>query len=178
MNRLLLRDSMSLLRACLFVLLLAPAALAAQEPVPPADSVPPLPAVEVRKRTPGERFRRMVLPATIGSGIGLVAGGYIGSGPFYSATGCCGGGDDPGLTSGLWGALIGATLGSTLGAYAMGTTEEPVSSSRAFVGATIGIGTGLLVGFAGAHLDDFRGLLVGFTIGQGTTTAGFAVPYP
>jgi hypothetical protein len=121
---------------------------------------------------------RLVVPAVVGSAVGLVAGGYIGAGPFYDATGCCGGGDDPGLTSGLAGAVIGATVGSTVGAYATRSRGHPVSLSRALLGATVGIGAGVLVGFAGASIDDFRGLLVGFSIGQGMTTAGYAVPYP
>jgi hypothetical protein len=163
------------------VLLCAPTVLAAQQS-PPRDSAlapPPLPTVDVQPRAkPGERFGRMVVPAVIGSGVGLVAGAYAGAGPFYEATGCCGGGDDPGLSSALWGGVIGATLGSTLGAYVTRSSDHPVSLSRAFVGSTVGIGAGLLVGFAGAGVDDARGLLVGFAIGQGMTTAGFAVPYP
>lgn len=170
---------MRTLRLAILLLLSAPAALAAQEPAPRDTTLnpPPLPVVDLRVQS-RTRFSRMVVPAVIGSGVGLVAGGYIGGGPFYDATGCCGGGDDPGLTSALWGALIGATAGSTLGAYATRSSEHPVTLSRAFVGATIGIGTGVLVGIAGASMDDFRGLLVGFSIGQGMTTAGFAVPYP
>lgn len=168
---------MHFLRFALLLLLCAPAALGAQETAP-GDSTPaPQPVVDMRVK-PGSRFSRMVVPAVVGSGIGLVAGGYIGGGPFYDATGCCGGGDSPGLTSGLWGAVIGATAGSTLGAYLTRSDRHPVSLSRAFVGATVGIGAGVLVGIAGAGIDDFRGLLVGFSIGQGMTTAGFAVPYP
>ena len=176
---------MSLLRICLFVLLCAPG-LAAQEPAPrdslPADSVdalPPLPGVYVRQeRTGSQRFARMALPAMLGSGAGLLVGGYLGSGPFYTSTGCCGGGDDPGLTSGLWGAMIGATLGSALGAYATRNYDNPVSLPRALLGATVGVGTGVLTGLAGGHTADFGGLLVGFSIGQGGTTALFATPYP
>lgn len=173
------------LRIALFCLLCTPAALAAQEPAPqeaPATNAlllpPPLPVVEVQPGTASRRFARMVVPATLGSAVGLVTGAYTGGIIFYEATGCCGGGDDPGLTSGLYGAVIGATLGSMIGAYATRNSEYPVSFSRAFLGATVGIGGGVLAGIAGAHLDDFRGLLIGFTVGQGTTTALFAVPYP
>lgn len=167
-------------RFAILLLLCAPAALAAQEPAPRDTTPAPPPAqpvvdLRVHSRT---RFSRMVVPAVIGSGVGLVAGGYIGAEPFYDATGCCGGGDDPGLTSALWGAVIGATVGSTVGAYATRSREHPVTLSRAFVGATVGIGVGLLTGFAAGQVDDFRGRLVGFSIGQGVTTAGFAVPYP
>ena len=55
-----------------------------------------------------------------------------------------------------------------------------MSLSRAFTGATVGLAAGLLFGIAGAAVadGDARGLLIGFAIGQGITTAGFAVPYP
>jgi uncharacterized membrane protein YeaQ/YmgE (transglycosylase-associated protein family) len=174
-----------LLRAALLALLCAPAMLAAQEPAPqaaPAAALllepPPLPIVDVRQPTAGQRFGRMVLPAVLGSGLGLVAGGYFGSTILYDATNWGSGGDDPGLEPGLLGAVIGATLGSMIGAYAARDYEHPVSLSRAFIGSTVGIGVGVLTGIAGAHLADFGGLILGFSMGQGTTTALFAVPYP
>jgi uncharacterized membrane protein YeaQ/YmgE (transglycosylase-associated protein family) len=170
---------MSLPRLVLVVILCsAPAALGAQTATDSTGATPPVPVVQTSDYAP--RFQRMVVPAVVGSGVGLVAGGLFGLGPFYDATGCCGGGDDPGITSGLVGAVAGATLGSTLGAYATRTSDKPVSLSRAFVGATVGLGIGLLFGIAGAELADAdpRGLLIGFAIGQGMTTAGFAVPYP
>lgn len=159
------------------ILLAAPHAVAAQE----VDSTAPVPNFEERARaSDAERFKRMVVPAALGSGAGLVAGVVIGSGPFYDATGCCGGGDDPGLLSALWGAFIGATAGSALGAYITNTSAHPVSFKRALTGATVGIATGLLMGIAGAEFADAdpRGLVIGFAIGQGITTAGFAVKYP
>ncbi|HEX6372005.1 MAG TPA: hypothetical protein VF006_23980 [Longimicrobium sp.] len=160
------------------ILLCAPAALDAQAATDSTGASASVRRVEASEH--GRRFRRMVLPAAVGSGVGMVAGAVFGSGPFYSATGCCGGGDDPGLTSGLAGALLGATMGATLGAYVTRNSENPVSFSRAFTGATVGIAIGVLVGIAGAELDgaDPRGLVIGFSIGQGMTTAGFAVPYP
>lgn len=100
----------------------------------------------------------------------MVAGALYGLGPFYDATGCCGGGDDPSLTSGL--------VGATVGAYVTRTSDHPVSLSRALAGATVGIGTGLFVGAAGAQLADLRGFVIGFSLGQGGTVAGFALPYP
>ncbi|HEX5869500.1 MAG TPA: hypothetical protein VFY65_03730 [Longimicrobium sp.] len=169
---------MSILRLMLIACLLAaPAALGAQVE---GDSAAGGARGRIERSEHPRRFQRMVVPAIVGSGVGLVAGAAFGAGPFYSATGCCGGGDDPGLTSGLVGAFAGATLGATLGAWITRTSDQPVSSSRAFVGATLGIGTGLLVGLAGTQIDpdDFRGLLVGFSIGQGGTAAAFAVPYP
>lgn len=163
----------------LAVLLFAPSVLEAQTSSDTAAAAP-LPAAKAVERDAGARFRRMVVPAALGSGLGMVAGVLIGSGPFYEATGCCGGGDDPGLTSGLAGALIGATAGSALGAWITRSPEYPVSFTRAATGAILGIGAGVLVGIAGAELDgaDPRGLVIGFAIGQGFTTAGFAVPYP
>ncbi|HEU4881193.1 MAG TPA: hypothetical protein VFT45_03075 [Longimicrobium sp.] len=156
-------------------LLCAPAALDAQT----ADSTAVTP-VRIERSEYAHRFQRMAVPAMVGSGVGLVAGAVYGAGPFYEATRCCGGGDDPGLTSGLWGAFIGATAGATLGAYVTRTSDQPVSLSRAFTGAIVGIGTGIAVGIAGAQVDpnDARGLLIGFSIGQGGTAAGFAIPYP
>lgn len=169
---------MSLPRLISIILLCAPAALDAQTAADSTGAMPPVPVV--RTSDYPRRFQRMVVPAVVGSGVGLVAGGLFGSGPFYDATGCCGGGDDPGLTSGLVGAVAGATLGSTLGAYVTRNSDNPVSLSRAFTGATVGLAIGLLFGIAGAELADAdpRGLLVGFSIGQGITAAGFAVPYP
>jgi hypothetical protein len=157
-------------------LLCAPATLDAQAPSDSAGAEP----VRIERSEYAPRFRRMAVPAMVGSGVGLVAGGLFGAGPFYEMTGCCGGGDDPGLTSGLWGAFIGATAGATLGAYVMRTSDQPVSSSRTFTGAIVGIGTGIFVGLAGTQIDpdDFRGLLIGFSIGQGGTAAAFAMPYP
>lgn len=176
---------MSLLRIGLFVLLCTPAALRGQEMIPaggfPVDSVlaaPPLPVVDIQQRTASQRFARMVIPASLGSGLGLLAGGYVGSVTFYNATGCCGGGDDPGLESGLMGAAIGATLGSMIGAYATRSHDHPVSLARAFLGATVGLGTGIAMGFAGGSVGDVPGLLIGFSVGQGVTTSLFAVPYP
>jgi hypothetical protein len=159
----------------LLTLLCAPAALDAQTPSDSTAAPERIPTSEYTRR-----FQRMALPAMAGSGVGMVAGGLIGSGPFYDITGCCGGGDDPGLTSGLWGAFIGAAAGATMGAYVMRTSDHPVSISRAFTGAIVGVGTGIFVGFAGAQVDpdDFRGLLIGFSIGQGGTAAAFAMPYP
>ena len=168
---------MNLPRILLVVAVLAaPAALRAQ-----SDSVPPLPTVQAaEKPSATSRFQRMALPAVLGSGLGLVAGAYIGAEPFYDATGCCGGGDDPGLTSALGGAVIGSVLGSSLGAYVTRTKDEPVSFTRAFLGATVGLASGVFFGIAGAELadQDPSGLLVGFSVGQGMTTAAFAVPYP
>lgn len=163
--------------AVLALLLCAPAALDAQTS---SDSAGASVTVRVKPSDYGRRFKRMVLPAAAGAGVGLVAGGVFGSGPFYEMTGCCGGGDDPGLASGLWGAFLGATAGATLGPYVMRNGENPVSLSRAFTGAIVGIGTGIFLGIAGAQVDpdDFRGLLIGFSIGQGGTAAAFAVPYP
>jgi uncharacterized membrane protein YeaQ/YmgE (transglycosylase-associated protein family) len=169
---------MSLPRLLLVILLYStPAALDAQAATD--STAAPAPLV-VERADYGRRFQRMVVPAVVGSGVGLVVGGLFGSGPFYDATGCCGGGDDPGLTSGLVGAVAGATLGSTLGAYVTRNSDNPVSLSRAFTGATVGLAVGVLFGLAGAAVadGDSRGLLVGIAIGQGMTTAGFAVPYP
>lgn len=169
---------MSLPRLLLVILLCcAPAALHAQTPTDSTAASVPVP---VKPADYPRRFQRMVVPAVVGSGVGLVAGGLFGAGPFYDATGCCGGGDDPGLGSGLTGAVLGATLGSTLGAYVTRNSDNPVSLSRAFVGATIGLGVGLLFGIAGAEVADAdpRGLLIGFSIGQGIAAAGYAVPYP
>lgn len=163
----------------LFVIFLfcAPNALDAQTATDSTAASAPL---VVERSDYGRRFQRMVLPAAVGSGVGLMAGGYFGGGPFYQATGCCGGGDDPGLTSGLVGGVAGAVLGSALGAYVTRNSENPVSFSRAFGGASVGLAVGVLFGLAGAAVldGDSRGLLVGFAIGQGMTTAGFAVPYP
>jgi hypothetical protein len=174
-----------LLRAVLLALLCAPASLLAQEPAPRGEAAaalllepPPLPIVDVRQPTASERFGRMVVPAVLGSGLGLVAGGYFGSTIVYDATGWGSGGDSPGLETGLYGAVIGATLGSMIGAYTARDDQHPVSLSRAFVGATVGIGAGVLTAIAGGHLADFGGVVVGFSMGQGTTTALFAVPYP
>lgn len=169
---------MSLPRLLLVVLLFcAPAALDAQTT---ADSTAAPAPAPVKPADYGRRLQRMVVPAVVGSGAGLVAGGLFGVGPFYRATGCCGGGDDPGITSGLVGAVAGATLGSTLGVYVTRNGDDPVSLSRAFTGATVGLGVGVLVGLAGAAVTDgdARGLLVGIAIGQGMTTAAYAVPYP
>jgi hypothetical protein len=167
---------MTISRILLVVLLLsAPDALAAQ-----AADTTGAPAAPVVRATNRQRFERMVLPAALGSGVGLVAGALVGAGPFYESTGCCGGGDDPGLTSALWGAVAGATLGSALGAYLTRTGDKPVSFPRALLGATVGLGAGALLGAVGAQLDrgDPPGVLIGFSIGQGATTAAFAVPYP
>jgi hypothetical protein len=155
----------------------APAALDAQTAT---DSTAAAAPQVIERSDYGRRFQRMVVPAVVGSGVGLVGGAVFGGGPFYQATGCCGGGDDPGLTSGLVGAVAGATLGSTLGAYLTRNTDNPVSLSRAFTGATVGLAVGVLFGIAGASVadGDARGLLVGFAIGQGIATAGFAAPYP
>ena len=169
--------AMNIPRLVLFAALLCtPAALDAQVGTDSTGTMP----VRVEREDYARRFRRMAVPAMVGSGVGLVAGGLYGAGPFYEATGCCGGGDDPGLTSGLWGAFIGATAGATLGAYVTRNSDNPVSLSRTFTGAVVGIGTGIFVGIAGTQIDpdDFRGLLVGFSIGQGGTAAGFAIPYP
>jgi hypothetical protein len=161
----------------IIALLCAPAALGAQTP---ADSTASPVTVRVEAADYTKRFKRMAVPAMVGSGAGLVAGGLFGLGPFYDITGCCGGGDDPGLSSGLWGAFIGATAGATMGAYVMRNSDHPVSISRAFTGAIVGVGTGIFVGLAGTQVDpdDFRGLLIGFSIGQGGTAAAFAMPYP
>jgi hypothetical protein len=169
---------MSLPRLLLVILLCcAPAALDAQTAT---DSTPAAAPLVVQRSDYGRRFQRMVVPAAVGSGVGLVAGAVFGGGPFYQATGCCGGGDDPGLTSGLAGGVAGAILGSALGAYITRNSENPVSLSRAFGGATVGLAVGVLFGLAGAGVadGDSRGLLIGFAIGQGITTTGFAVPYP
>lgn len=168
---------MPLLRLILIgILMCIPAALQAQEAADTASAPVPL----VQTQDYGRRFTRMAVPAAVGSGVGLLGGLWLGVGPFYSATGCCGGGDDPGLTSGLAGALIGSVLGSTLGAYVTRDSENPVSFSRALLGGTVGILPGVLVGLGGAVLQDgdSRGMLIGFSIGQGMTTAGFALPYP
>lgn len=156
----------------------APAVLDAQTAADSTGAPASVPRVQRSDYLP--RFQRMVVPAVVGSGLGVVAGGMFGAGPFYDATGCCGGGDDPGIASALAGAAVGATLGSTLGAYVTRTSDHPVSLSRAFTGASVGLGIGLLVGLAGAVIadGDSRGLLIGFAIGQGMSTAGFAVPYP
>jgi hypothetical protein len=169
---------MSLPRLLLIILLCcAPAALEAQTATDSTGASVPL---VVERSDYGRRLQRMVVPAAVGSGVGLVAGGLFGLGPFYDATGCCGGGDDPGLSSGLAGGVAGAILGSALGAYVTRNSENPVSLSRAFPGATVGLAAGVLFGIAGAAVTDgdARGLLVGIAIGQGMTTAGFAVPYP
>jgi iron complex transport system permease protein len=170
---------MSLPRLLLIVLLsCAPDALSGQTAT---DSNAATVSVRIVQRSDYQRrFQRIVVPAVVGSGVGLVAGGMFGLGPFYDATGCCGGGDDPGLTSGLMGAVAGATLGSTLGAYVTRNSDNPVSLSRAFTGATVGLAVGVLFGIAGAAVadGDARGLLVGIAIGQGGTAAAFAVPYP
>ena len=169
---------MSLPRLILIIALLcAPAGLDAQTSTDSTGAAVPV-RVETAEYT--KRFKRMAVPAMVGSGAGLVAGGLFGGGPFYDITGCCGGGDDPGLSSALWGAFIGATAGATMGAYVMRTSDHPVSISRAFTGAIVGIGTGIVVGVAGTQVDpdDFRGLLIGFSIGQGGTAAAFAMPYP
>lgn len=175
---LLFRSTTMLLRRLIFlgILMCIPAALQAQAAADTANV--PVPVVQTSDY--GQRFTRMAVPAAVGSGVGLLGGLWLGVGPFYSATGCCGGGDDPGLASGLAGALIGATVGSALGAYVTRDAENPVSWSRALLGATVGILPGVLVGLGGAVLGDgdHRGLVVGFSVGQGMTTAGFALPYP
>lgn len=112
------------------------------------------------KSAPG--FIGTFASASAGSLIGLALGAGVGV-AYYQATGCCGGGDDPGLTSLLVGALVGSTSGSAAGAAIVG---EPWGG--ALIGSTAGVATGLAIAYAGRK-SPVAWLMYSLT--QGLTTA-------
>lgn len=104
--------------------------------------------------------------ASAGSLIGFAAGAGLGI-AYYEATGCCGGGDDPGLNSVLSGMVIGSTTGSTLGAALFGGE----SWGGSFLGSTIGVATGALIAYAGGQIGASGGAIFLYSLAQGLTTA-------
>jgi hypothetical protein len=123
--------------------------------------------------------RFATVPASIlGSAIGFVGGARLGS-ELRRTTGCCfEGGDDPGLAEQFLGALAGATIGSALLGWAFDDRKPQHTPGDYFTGAVAGILPGIALGAVGIWLFDnidpelpIVGLTIGFSVGQGTTTA-------
>lgn len=130
------------------------------------QSVPGAAPAEV---PPGARFAATAMSGTLGSGLGIVVGGYAGSLLGW------GGGDDPGLT----GLVVGAAAGSVAGSALLAAATEHAYGLRRPVEPAVGAGIlGFAGGFAGAAVAYGMGarefpLLVGWCIGQGITVAAF-----
>jgi hypothetical protein len=121
-----------------------------------------------------EQWARLVLPAAAGAAIGGLAGGYSvgylleeGLNAGYAGT----------ITGGVAGLGIGSTLGSAGAATLMGTSQNPVSFSRAAAGAAVGFIPAYLFVALVAEQPSRVGTFALFGLAQGAVAALFA-SYP
>lgn len=105
----------------------------------PTDSMPS------RIQTPSPEQPLVGVASFVGSAAGLLAGWRLG-GVVYDATGCCGGGDDPGLT----GRVVIGLASSALLATALPAIASPRPTSAFANAAVVGMLPAALAGY-GAH---------------------------
>jgi hypothetical protein len=106
----------------------------------------------------------------LGSLVGVFGGVLFGEHVFYPVTGCCGGGDDPGLLSNMAFALAGSIVVGGVGGY-LGTRAQKVPFTRMLAGSAGGAGAGLLVAVALSQLDADEPATIGYFVTQAAFNA-------
>jgi hypothetical protein len=110
-------------------------------------------------------------PAVVGSALGLVAGAVVMG---YSLD-TLGAGSGPGMLGMMGGGLVGSTVGSASAAHHaarhVSVPGQEVPYGRSLLGAVIGVVPGMAGHLVGARTVGFWGGLLGYSLGQGITTA-------
>lgn len=130
----------------------------------------PLPDPEPTERT---TFGRLVVPATLGSLAGTAIGGLWGGRLEW------GNSDYRGLEGVLLFGMLGGTIGSATGAWLADRGRGDVGYGPAVFAAAVGVVGGVFGAYTVSAVSrgdlTFRGVYIGFALGQGIVTAAAAL---